>query len=46
MVNISKLKFGQDLEAEVWSRSLVKTLRLVKILTPKFGRDFDAEVWS
>ena len=43
MVKILKLKFGQDFEAEVWSRFC--GLRLAKILSQKFGKELQAEVW-
>ena len=36
LFKILKLKFGQDIEAEVWSR----------FCGQKFGRDLEAEAWS
>ena len=43
MVEILKLKFGQDFEAEFWSRFLRRVL--VKILRLKFEDDYEAELW-
>ena len=44
MVEILKLKFGQDFEAEFWSRFLRRVL--VKILRLKFeDDDYEAELW-